>query len=312
MALTIYTTSIIPFFPSQEIKVSDAEISGWVKTKIHLGWGHATSTDLYRWTNQPIAIHPINESSYIFSGSSVVDTNNTSGFFPDQDNGVVAIYTIATDAPVELQTQGLAISHDGGYTFEQYESNPVLDIGSSQFRDPKVIRYGDRWVMVIAYASEFTVGFFTSPDLKNWTHASNFSTQGWLGVQWECPNMVEIPVEGSDQMMHLLQVSVNPGSPQGGSVSQYFPGNFDGSTFTPVDGAARFTDFAKDNYAGQFFYGLPSGSRPIQMAWASNWEYTQVVPTGDSVSPFLHISHAISGENSSRLGCCLSIAPNRS
>lgn len=92
-------------------------------------WGHATSRDLYRWTNQPIAILPINASSYIFSGSAVIDVNNTSGFFPQQDNGVVAIYTIATYEPVLLQTQGLAISHDGGYTFQQYEGNPVLDIG---------------------------------------------------------------------------------------------------------------------------------------------------------------------------------------
>lgn len=134
--------------------------------------------------------------------------------------------------------------------------------------------------MAIVYASEFTVGFFTSPDLKQWTHASNFTTTGWIGVQWECPNLVEIPVEGSDEMLFLLQVSINPGSPLGGSVSQYFPGTFNGTTFVPVDNGARFTDFGKDNYAGQFFYGLPQGSKPIQMAWASNWEYAQVVPTG--------------------------------
>lgn len=179
-----------------------------------------------------------------------------------------------------MQTQGLAISYDGGYTFQQYEGNPVLDIGSSQFRDPKVLWYNDHWVMVLVYASEFTVGIFTSPDLKTWTHASNFTTQGWIGIQWECPNLVEIPVQGSNEMLYLMQVSMNPGSPLGGSVSQYFPGTFDGMTFTPVDNGARFTDFGKDNYAGQFFYGLPQGSMPIQMAWASNWEYSQVVPTG--------------------------------
>lgn len=243
-------------------------------------WGHATSRDLYRWENQPIALLPINSSSLIFSGSAVVDTNNTSGFFPNQDNGVVAFFTIATTDPVSLQTQGIAYSLDNGYTYEMYDGNPVIDIGSDQFRDPKVIRYDDHWAMVIAYAADFTVGIFTSTNLRDWTHASNFSFEGWIGVQWECPNLVEIPVEGSDDTLFLMQISINPGSPLGGSVSQYFPGTFDGHTFRPVDGGARFTDFGKDNYAGQFFYGTPPGEPPIQIAWASNWEYTNLIPTG--------------------------------
>lgn len=241
-------------------------------------WGHATSKDLYHWENQQIAIFPPNNVSNIFSGSAVIDVNNTSGFFPDQDNGVVAMYTLNTPTK---QIQEIAYSYDGGYTFIPYEGNPVIDSTSTQFRDPKVIWYEDHWVMVLAYSQEFVIGIFTSPDLKEWTHASNFSHHGLLGLQYECPNLVEIPVEGSDETMFVLTISINPGAPQGGSIMEYFPGTFNGTHFTTVDGAARIADFAKDNYAGQFFYGTPAGSDAISIAWASNWQYTQVVPTGD-------------------------------
>ncbi|KAF4312946.1 putative glycoside hydrolase family 32 protein [Botryosphaeria dothidea] len=240
-------------------------------------WGHATSRDLYHWENQQIAIFPPNNVSNIFSGSAVVDVNNTSGFFPDQDNGVVAIYTLNTPTK---QIQEIAYSYDGGYTFTPYESNPVIDSTSTQFRDPKVIWFEDHWVMVIAYSQDFVIGIFTSPDLKVWTHASNFSHHGLLGLQYECPNMVEIPVNGTDETMYVLTISINPGAPLGGSITEYFPGYFNGTHFTAVDAAARIADFSKDNYAGQFFYGTPSGSDAISIAWASNWQYTQVAPTG--------------------------------
>lgn len=110
-------------------------------------WGHATSKDLYTWENQQIAIFAT-ENAQIFSGSAVIDVNNTSGFFPNQTNGVIAIYTLNTR---QEQTQDIAYSFDGGYTFEIYDQNPVLSIGSNQFRDPKVIWYEDHWVMVLAY-----------------------------------------------------------------------------------------------------------------------------------------------------------------
>jgi len=236
---------------------------------------------LYHWTNQPIAIYPPDSTHQIFSGSAVVDANNTSGFFPSQDNGVVAIYTI--NESFGPQVQAIAYSTDGGYTFTPYSGNPVLDDnGSPQFRDPKVIWHAEteKWVMVVAYAQEFTVGIFTSPNLKNWTHASNFSHVGLLGLQYECPNMVEIPMEGSDETMYLMTISLNPGAPLGGSITTYFPGSFNGTHFSPVDGAARIADFGKDNYAGQFFYGIPGSSNQISIAWASNWQYTNLVPTG--------------------------------
>lgn len=229
-------------------------------------------------------LYPYNASSYIFSGSAVIDVNNTSGFFPNQTNGVVAFYTIATYEPILLQSQGIAYSYDNGYTFTMYQGNPVLDLGLANFRDPKVIWYEDHWVMVVAYATDFVIGVFTSLNLIDWDHASNFSHHGLLGSAYECPNLVEVPVEdingtSTDKTMWLLQISNNPGAPLGGSATQYFPGAFDGYTFTPIDGAVRFIDFSKDNYAGQFFYGTPSG-QAIAIDWASNWQYCQAVPTG--------------------------------
>lgn len=268
-------------------------------------WGHATSPDLYHWTNQPIALFALNSSSYVFSGSIVVDRNNTSGFFPAQSNGVVAIFTIATYAPVALESQGLAISHDGGYSFSMYAGNPVLDIGSDQFRDPKVFWYDDHWVMAVAYAQDFVIGLFTSPDLKTWTHASNFTHHGLLGLQYECPNLVRVPLEGDSPgaTIWLLQISINPGSPLGGSSSQYFLGAFDGYVFTPTDNATRLSDFGKDAYAGQFFDNLPEG-QAVSINWASNWQYAQDAPTGrtENWRSAMALPHAISVRRDERVG----------
>ncbi|WWD22557.1 hypothetical protein CI109_107050 [Kwoniella shandongensis] len=240
-------------------------------------WGHATSPDLYRWTNQPIALFPPNATSGVFSGSAVLDPNNTSGFFPNQTDGVVAMYTLNTPT---AQVQEIAYSTDGGYTFTPYEGNPVIDIGSTQFRDPKVVRYQDHWVMVIAFASEWVIGVYTSPNLIDWTHASNISHIGLLGVQYECPNLVQVPVTGSGSTKEsegwVLTISINPGAPLGGSITEYFAGEFNGTHFEPYDGAARLSNFAKDDYAGQFFY-----DQPVSIGWASNWQYTNEVPTAN-------------------------------
>ncbi len=219
--------------------------------------------------------------------------NNTSGFFPDQKDGVVAIYTLNTR---EEETQEVAYSKDGGYTFTKYSGNPVISIKSTQFRDPKVIWHAEteKWVMVVSYAQEFVIGFFTSPNLREWTHASNFSRHGLFGLQYECPNLValpmlknvsiESPLEASNfastGSMYVLTISINPGAPLGGSITEYFPGTFNGTHLITVDNGARIADFGKDNYAGQFFYGIPPTSPQVSIAWASNWQYSQLVPTG--------------------------------
>ena len=242
-------------------------------------WGHATSPDLYTWTNQAIAIAPANSSEGIFSGSAVIDVNNTSGFFPNQTNGVVAFYTL--NGPYD-QNQNLAYSHDGGYTFTKFSGNPLISVGSTQFRDPKVFWYNDHWVMVLVYAQEFTVGIYTSPNMLNWTHASNFSHHGLLGTQYECPNLVEMPLEGGGgaETIWLMYISIQPGAPLGGSIGQYFIGMFNGTHYETLDNVARIADWGKDNYASQFFYGIPGSQRQVSVAWASNWQYCNYVPTG--------------------------------
>jgi beta-fructofuranosidase len=103
---------------------------------------------------------------------------------------------------------------------------------------------------------------------------------GLLGLQYECPNLVELPMEGSNDTMWLMAISINPGAPLGGSTTEYFPGSFNGTHFEAVDAATRLLDFSKDNYAGQFFYGIPGNEPQVFMAWASNWEYTNAVPSG--------------------------------
>lgn len=205
---------------------------------------------------------------------------------------MVAVYTRHTQ---DEETQEIAYSKDGGYTFTKYSQNPVISIGSKQFRDPKVVWHEEtqNWALVIAYAQEFVIGIYTSPDLKTWTHASNFSLAGLFGLQYECPNLVQIPmlknasVESplapsnfASTSMYVLTLSINPGAPLGGSITEYFPGRFNGTHFTAVDAGARIADFGKDNYAGQFFYGVPPTSPQVSIAWASNWQYAQVVPTG--------------------------------
>ncbi|CAI6340599.1 unnamed protein product [Periconia digitata] len=241
-------------------------------------WGHATSQDLYTWTNQQIALFPGGPDEGIFSGSIVVDSNNTSGFFPNQTNGVVALYTLNTP---DRQVQDLAYSVDGGYTFTKYDNNPIIGSNTNQFRDPKVIWYEPTqlWVMVVAYPVDFEVGFFTSPDLREWTAVSNFTRFGVTGWQYECPNFVEVRVENSTETRWVMLVSINPGAPLGGSTSWYTIGSFNGTHFEPDDSTIQLTDIAKDNYAGQFFYGLGADQDQITLAWASNWQYTNVVPT---------------------------------
>ncbi len=251
-------------------------------------WGHATSKDLYHWVNQPIALFPPEERVYVFSGSAVVDVNNTSGFFPDQDNGVVAMFTFARyydDGTGGPQTQNIAYSRDGGYTFEYYDGNPVIDSTSPQFRDPKVLWYEDHWVVAVAYSQEFVIGLWTSPNLKSWTFASNVTHHGLLGAQYECPNLVRMPLRDASGTVtdekYVLAISIQPGAPLGGSVTEYFVGDFNGTHFTPLDAVTRLTDFAKDNYAAQFFHGIPGGQSQINLGWASNWQYAQNVPTGN-------------------------------
>lgn len=239
-------------------------------------WGHAVSRDLLRWRDLPMALDETAEGQ-AFSGSAVFDTGDTSELFATGTGGLVAIYTRASPGH---QRQEIAFSRDGGRTFTEYAGNPVLDRHSDSFRDPKVLWHAPsaRWIMAVAAAREHRVLFYASPDLKTWAEVGAFGPAGVPGGDYECPDLVQVPVEGGGERW-VLFVSTGPGTPQGGGAVRYFVGSFDGSRFTPDDAATRFVDFGKDFYALQSFADAPDG-RPVAMAWASNWQYADDLPTG--------------------------------
>lgn len=245
-------------------------------------WGHAVSNDLVYWENLPVAIHDTS-AGHIFSGSAVVDRLNASGFFPDSaDGGIAAIYTLATydgDRSVS-QKQNVAYSRDAGLTFTEYAGNPAVDRGETEFRDPQVFWHPptESWIMAVALSAQWKVLFYTTQNLKDWTQVGSFGPAGFLGDQYEVPNLVRVRVEGTDRHKWVLLVSVNPGAPQGGSATQYFVGEFDGRNFVPDDEGTRFMEFAKDAYAMQTYNNL-AWRDAIAITWLSNWQYTNVAPT---------------------------------
>ncbi|QZN85795.1 glycoside hydrolase family 32 protein [Cellulomonas sp. C5510] len=241
-----------------------------------ISWGHATSTDLVHWTEHPTAI-PARDGELVFSGSAVVDHDGTAGFGP---GALVAVWTAARPGN---QSQALAWSADGGRTFTRFDGNPVLDIGSAEFRDPYVLRYGAHWVMAVVEADRQRVALYTSPDLRGWTFASHVGPVGAVGGVWECPALLEVPVaDGAPgERAWVLLLSLNPGGPTGGSGMQYLVGDFDGTTFTPAplrDGEPRWLDHGHDYYAAVAWSDAPD-RRALTIGWASSWQYAAQVPT---------------------------------
>ncbi|MDA2805519.1 glycoside hydrolase family 32 protein [Nocardiopsis suaedae] len=204
----------------------------------NMSWGHAVSPDLVHWEERPLAI-PYTEEEHIFSGGVVVDHDNSSGLGTDGEAPMVAVYTSAYTERSEhagIQAQSLAYSNDGGETWTKYEGNPVLDIGSGEFRDPKVFWYeeGGYWVMAVVVADERVVHFYRSDDLLDWTKLSEFGPAHATGGVWEVPDLFELPVDGgAGGSKWVLVVNLNPGAVAGGSGAQYFVGDFDGVEFTP-------------------------------------------------------------------------------
>jgi fructan beta-fructosidase len=244
-------------------------------------WGHAVSKDLMHWKELPIALYP-DSLGYIFSGSAVVDSNNTSGFGKNGKIPMVAIFTHHDPKGEkagrnDFQNESLAYSLDGGITWTKYAGNPVIkNPGIKDFRDPKVMWYaaGKKWVLTLATLDHIT--FFSSPDLKNWKPESEFGkTLGAHGGVWECPDLFPMKLNGKTHW--VLIVNLNPGGPNGGSATQYFVGNFDGSKFTPADIKTRWLDYGPDEYAGITWNN--TGNRHIFLGWMSNWEYANQVPT---------------------------------
>lgn len=257
-------------------------------------WGHAISTDMVTWKEQPIALYP-DELGYIYSGSAVVDIENTSGFGKDGKVPIIAMFTShdpkkAEAKQIDVETQSIAYSVDEGLTWTKYAGNPIIkNQGVRDFRDPKVSwdEVHNQWNMVLA-AGQRTY-FYSSSNLKDWTLLSTFGEGiGNHNGVWECPDLFPLKVQGSDVTKWVHLVSINPGGPNGGSATQYFVGDFDGAVFK-VDKAFEasmkkehdfWVDFGKDNYAGVTWSNITtSNDAKLFIGWMSNWQYANQVPT---------------------------------
>ncbi|MFT4157859.1 MAG: glycoside hydrolase family 32 protein [Microbacterium sp.] len=266
-------------------------------THAHIGWGHATSVDLVSWEEQPMALE-CTEDYQVYSGSVVFDEHNTSSLGVAGLAPLIAVFTL-DDSHCAHQTQAIASSVDGGFTWAMYEGNPVLDRHSPDFRDPKVFRYageaGEYWVMVAVEALQRKVVLYRSDDLKAWSLLSEYGPRGASEGVWECPDLFPLAVDDDpDDVRWVLLISMNPGGIAGGSGTMYVVGSFDGVTFTPDEPQPRvgtpgrmlsrdeldrelWLDYGRDCYAGVTFSGLPDEERTL-IAWMSNWDYARRLP----------------------------------
>ena len=246
-------------------------------------WGHATSIDMAHWEHQPIALFP-DENGLIFSGSAVVDKENTSGFGEDGVVPLVAIFTYhlmegEKAGRDDFQTQGIAYSLDNGVSWTKYDGNPVLpNEGVRDLRDPKVFWHEDTKSWIMALVAGDHAKFYRSKNLKQWDNISDFGLgQGAHGGVWECPDLFPLQVEGTKEEKWVLIISIGGGGPNGGSGTQYFIGDFDGTTFTSEQEDYKWLDWGTDNYAGVTYNHAPDGER-IFIGWMSNWQYALATP----------------------------------
>jgi beta-fructosidases (levanase/invertase) len=231
-------------------------------------WGHAVSEDLIHWKRLENAIAP-DEHGQIWSGSAVVD----------EENHRLAAFFTYCERETERQSQGLAFSYDKGRSWEKYEKNPVLTEERKDFRDPKVFRYEDKWIMVVTGGD--CVLFYESTNLIHWRQLSLFrgSTTDHVGT-WECPDLFPLKAENAGACKWVLVISINDGSPAGGTGMKYFIGEFDGTSFRPDEEGkeGNWLDYGKDFYAGVSWNNISNGRR-IMIAWADNWQYRDALPT---------------------------------
>jgi levanase/fructan beta-fructosidase len=231
----------------------------------NMHWGHSSSTDLVHWKDEGVALAP-DAWGTMFSGSCVTDNGN-----------IVAMYTTSRPTPFggDVQAQCIAFSKDNGKTFRKYEGNPVLTAEEKDFRDPRPFWNEDikAWNLILAVGQEMRI--YSSPDLKEWKYESSFGKEyGCHGGVWECPDLFPI----GQPKKWVLICNINPGGPFGGSATQYFVGQFDGHKFTCEHQDTRWMDYGKDHYATVSFCNAPDNRRTV-MAWMSNWQYANQVPT---------------------------------
>ena len=243
-------------------------------------WGHAESTDLVHWKHLPIALYP-DKLGWIFSGSAVIDKENTAGF---GKNAMIAIFTYHNDeiwksGNKNTESQGIAYSLDEGKTWTKFEGNPVLNnSGEQDFRDPKVF-WNDvinQWTMVLAVHDHLQI--YSSPNLKNWKLESSFKPDNDIDVgTWECPDLIKLKVENSKENKWVLIQNHDRKAPNGGSGTRYFVGYFDGKVFKNSQ-PSIWMDSGMDFYAGVTFGNVPNDKK-LMISWMSNWFYAQKVPT---------------------------------
>jgi fructan beta-fructosidase len=253
----------------------------------HMSWAHAVSKDLKTWEELPLAIpetsNPDSSTTMVFSGSAVVDSMNTTGFFDKGfKSGMVAIYTSHIDKKGKGigQSQSLAFSADHGRSWKFFDKNPVLDIHMTDFRDPSVFWHEGKWKMIVVKSLEYTAQIYESNNLKDWKLLSQFGKIGDYAKIWECPSLFKVPVLGTDKSKWIAMIS-SAGENTDFVGMQYFVGEFDGKKFTPdPQEAVLRIDHGKDFYAAVPFNSRPlSQKNPIIMAWQNNWAYAGDIPS---------------------------------
>lgn len=236
----------------------------------HMSWGHATSKDLVHWNHYPVAIPEVlaKDTTWIYSGSAVYDKNNTSGFCK-KGGCLVAIYT-GHQPNLQKESQFIAYSNDGGMSYTNYDKNPVIDIHYTDFRDPNVSwnEQLNKWLMVVAVTNEHKVRFYTSPNLKEWTMLGEFGgDKGLHEAGWECPSLIELPVDGNNNNKKWV-LFVSSGGPKGGPFMQYFVGDFDDNNFKNSNAADTYQTF---DYGDTYYAAIPYNDAPANKKIIVGW-----------------------------------------
>lgn len=240
----------------------------------HMSWGHAVSRDLARWEELPVALHD-DARQMIFSGSAVIDRDNSAGFGAD---AMIALYTAALSGDPARQVQSLAFSADQGRSWNDYAGNPVIDRDLADFRDPNVFWHAPsrRWIMVVALSEENRALLYASADLRNWDEVGAIAGEGAPGEVWECPLLIELPVEGGGSRW-LFKVDVLRGAPGSGAI--YRIGTFDGVSFVPDADGWKIADWGADFYAAIAWHEPRDlMQRPLWIGWMGNHSYQGQLP----------------------------------
>ena len=239
----------------------------------HMSWGHATSKDLVHWQHLSVAIPEIltkDTTTWIYSGSAVLDKDNTSGFGLNGKAPIVAIFT-ADQPKQKKESQFIAYSNDNGLSYKLYANNPVIDLQMRDFRDPNVFWYEStkQWIMTVAMVDEHMVRIYGSKNLKEWTKLSDFGPAGYTKNGWECPSLLPLRVDGDPT--HIKWVLFVSSGGDHGPLMQYYIGDFDGITFKNINPADKVltVDYGDAFYAAIAWRDAPVNKK-ILLGWLQN------------------------------------------